>query len=378
MTGPDRRRIDRFMRRLTIVQAATAAVLLAVAANAHASGTVSREGSSLVYHGGQDVDNTFVRYANPPHDGATVPSYVFGAFTSHYFLGHTIVTAGPGCSPGPLGYVLCPAAGVDHVELLVNGGDDYLGAGAGSHMPASVAARGGPGNDSALGDEVAPSGPEELFGDAGNDTLTAFSRNVGSTMHGGDGNDRFIWEETDHGVATYADGGAGDDVFDTFNALGPDTIVGGGGADDISVWDRGQGDPDSVSCGAEGVARLRRDSNDHIGSGCRLDAFAKSKHVVKAKVSRWTRGALAGRSTLRLPGMRVPSGGIVSVKLQLYEPSASTKPRVTVRRAGRVHLTFRLSSRFRSAARRAVTFRLTINFRPSTGRERTFTFVNAL
>jgi hypothetical protein len=245
-------------------------------------------------------------------------------------------------------------------------------------MPASVTARGGPGNDSAIGDELALSGSEELFGDAGDDTLSAFSRNIGSTMHGGDGDDRFIWEQTDYGVATYADGGPGDDTFDTFNALGPDTIVGGGGADDISVWDKGSGDPDSVTCGAEGVARLRRDSNDHVGSGCRLDAFAKSKRVVRSKVSRWTRATLMGSSALRVPGLRVPSGGVAIAKLQLEEPRGLSRHRLTVRRPGSVRLTLRLSPRFRAAARRAVDFRLTIDFRPHTGVQRTILVAKAL
>lgn len=75
-----------------------------------------------------------------------------------------------------------------------------------------------------MGDENAPSGDEQLFGDAGDDALTAFSRNVPAHMEGGSGNDSFFWETTDRGIPTVADGGPGDDVFTADNAHGPDTI----------------------------------------------------------------------------------------------------------------------------------------------------------
>jgi hypothetical protein len=54
---------------------------------------------------------------------------------------------------GPGGEVaaMCPATGIDHIEVLMNGGDDFVTAGGGTGLPASISAHGGAGNDGVMG-----------------------------------------------------------------------------------------------------------------------------------------------------------------------------------------------------------------------------------
>ena len=356
-------------------------LVLGIAPAAQAAGVASRGGSGLVFRGGDGPDSLFVRYSVPPNDGVTEPSFVFLGGRSRYTAGRdTSVTAGPGCAALPFAdEVACPAAGVEQVDLQLGGGDDSASAGSGTALRVPVTVRGRSGNDSIMADEIAPSGPAELYGEDGNDMLTAFSRDIAAAMFGGPGNDRFIWEQTARGVPTSADGGPGDDVFDTRQALGPDTIVGGGGADQISVLDNRRGDPDSVSCGLEGVAQLAHDPDDHIAPGCRLDAFRTSMRLVKRRVKSWRRATVSA-ARIDLRGLRVPRAGAIVAIIQVSGPAgyATTKRRVHLGKAGPVALRLRPGSRFRSVARTAGGMRLLVRYRPPGGLPRETGFYHGL
>jgi Ca2+-binding RTX toxin-like protein len=286
-------------------------VVLALAffpGSAIAAGTVSRVGSTLVFQGSDGQDSLAVEFAMPP-SWATEPSYVFRGLPK--IKGDDSTTAGDGCQsvstggPQPEVDAVCPAAGIEHIDVFMNAGDDFVTAGGYSAMPASISAHGGPGNDSVMGDEKAPSGNQQLFGDTGNDLLHSFSRSVPAHMDGGSGNDSFSWEDTDRGVATFANGGPGDDVFTAYAARGPDTIVTGSGTDYVSVHNR-SGDPDTVDCtGSDGLAALYFNPSDHIDRHCKLDVFARTVRKLKQALQR-LRPPTAGPATIHLSALRVP------------------------------------------------------------------------
>lgn len=342
------------------------------------AGTVSRDGSMLVFQGSNGPDSLVVEFWTPPTGGVSEPSYMFRGLPK--IKGHDgSQTAGVGCQRVVFGTLggevasMCPAAGIDHVEVLMNGGDDFVSAGGYTALPASIAAHGGPGNDGVIGDEKAPSGDEQLFGDAGDDSLTAFSRGVPAHMEGGSGNDSFAWETTERGVATFADGGPGDDVFTADNAHGPDTIVTGSGTDSVSVHNR-SGDPDTVDCsGSDGLAALYFNTSDHIDPHCKLDAFARTVRNLK-KALQHLGPAAAGSSTVHLTGLRVPRAGKITAKLFAYTRAhgggIAATATIAVRRSGPVTLAFRVARRGHTLLRFATAKQLQLKYTPAGGRER--------
>ncbi len=106
-------------------------------------------------------------------------------------------------------------AGASNDTLLGLEGNDSLDAlsGAGNNI-----LRGGDGND-----ELFAFTGDQLFGDAGDDTLSS-DGNGNNTLNGGDGNDRIFAAPTD-----IVDGGAGND--DIYTEKGGATVTGGSGAD---------------------------------------------------------------------------------------------------------------------------------------------------
>jgi Ca2+-binding RTX toxin-like protein len=102
---------------------------------------------------------------------------------------------------------------------------------------------GGDGNDTLSADPYLPSDASMLFGDAGDDVLTAGSANGAHTeLYGGEGNDRLIGHP-----GAILDGGRGDDRHELWGGAtgGPIGVVfaRGGGSDSISP---GAGDFDSL------------------------------------------------------------------------------------------------------------------------------------
>src|SRR3954447_13494144 len=104
-------------------------------------------------------------------------------------------------------------------------------------------------------------------------------------MVGGLGNDTFVWEGTNPGTATFADGGPGDDEFSSENAKGPDTIVTGSGWDSVKVHNK-SGDPETATCGPDGLAAIYFNPSDHIDKNCGLNAFAASLPVLTKALRR--------------------------------------------------------------------------------------------
>jgi hypothetical protein len=106
-------------------------------------------------------------------------------------------------------------SGKSNDTLLGLAGNDYLDAlpGAGSNI-----LKGGDGND-----ELYALINDQLFGEAGNDTLSS-DGNGQNTLDGGDGDDTLFADQKD-----FAIGGAGNDVI--YGGLGGNTITGGKGND---------------------------------------------------------------------------------------------------------------------------------------------------
>jgi hypothetical protein len=172
---------------------ATALVLFA--APAHAAGTLSKSGATLVLQldGADDV----------VHMGSSGPIVV---------VQDASVTSVAPCVASPAG-AACSTSGITAITVDGAGGNDLLSA-----QPALS-----PVGQSALGPI---SLPVTMTGDAGNDTLIggAFADN----LSGGDGNDALFGSA---GVDTL-NGDAGDDYLE--GDAGPDHLIGGDGTDTAS------------------------------------------------------------------------------------------------------------------------------------------------
>lgn len=377
--------------RRTIIHLVCLASLLAAPSAAHAAATVSVQGSTIVIAGSDGPDSAFVSFARAGENLRVADTYIVGP--GNQSGTDPAATAGAGCTtpevrtsgdltvpplPGAPGSgAFCLAQGIDHIEVTMGAGDDTLIVGGGHSMPASTTVRGGPGNDSLLADAKALSGATELYGDDGDDSLTAFSHSLPVAMFGGPGNDRFTWEGTARGVATTADGGAGADTFEARNALGPDTITGGGGNDSIDVFDNGRGDPDTVTCGAEALSRLHRDPSDHVDAACQGDSFGPSKARLKAALSRLTRASLLRARTLHLVGLAIPAPGKVTATLAGSggrRGGTLGEVRRSITAGGPVDLTFRVNRSWLRSLRKSerVTLRLVVNYTPVAGVARSF------
>jgi hypothetical protein len=343
--------------------------VVALPAPALAAGTASLEGTTLVFRGTAGSDGAFARfYAAGSY--ASEDSYVFQGATSMKTYMRNLdvaVTAGDGCRQQQRDVVVCPASGVDHIEVDMGAGPDFFGAGGGDPLPASISVHGGPGKDSIFGDTKPPAGEQRLYGDGGDDSLTAFSRTLPIWMAGGAGNDNFTWEQTERGVATFADGGPGDDRFEAANIAGADTIVTGGGADWVNVHNDRTGDPDTVICGKDGLAQLLANPSDHT-AGCKLDAFARTVRTLKPAIRRLERTAIG--SSIRIKGLAVPRAGRIEAKLTANGYIAATA-RVTARHAGVVQLVLHVTAHGRSLLRaRPLSLELALDYTPPGGRPR--------
>ena len=379
---PERSRLARRTSRPFVVAALVAVVLVAVPSLAGASAVVSRDGEIITAQGSAAGDSVAFRYYVPGEDGpgslpiVNEPAYLFYGAPS--FLDRDANMApGPGCSHPQYDYpqngqpylVACPAAGVTQIGIALGDGSDFSNLGWGRAMPAvTVVARGGTGDDQIISD-ARSTAEHHLFGDEGDDALSAFSLEVRAHMDGGAGNDRFGWEGTARGTPTSADGGPGDDTFRAREARGAETINGGDGIDDIDVHDNGAGDADTVTCG-QGLDALTADSSDTVSGDCepaptreKVDTTVR-RDTSKAKtVLRRARLRTLLRNRLALP-LSGPWLGTYSAELTAhraqgskvlasvaFKPIAKASRRVT--EPGRFRLRLRLTKSGRALARRS-------------------------
>ena len=259
-------------------------VLLVLPAAAHAGGTASVQGDTLVITGTPGVD----MIATEIYPDGSISAEQIGLDPS---LGPQ--TAGPGCERksfyrGDAEKIFCNAAGVTRIAVDLGAGDDRFvkltrvtqtatvdmgqgddwaddygkgggvfrlgdgddrgGAGGGS----TASFEGGDGNDSLMCEDRDPDqsrGVRVLDGGAGRDELCG--GRVGDTLEGGAGDDEIKGADG----ADRIDGGSGDDELEGEDGAdritggrGEDEIDGGSGSDDIRARDR---EADDVSCGSK-------------------------------------------------------------------------------------------------------------------------------
>jgi Ca2+-binding RTX toxin-like protein len=226
---------------MTRLALAALALLLLVPASAHAGGTVSVQGDTLVFSGTPDDDAAVIYFlagsgelgAQPRTGGGTGPT-----------------AAGPGCrtegAPGSGGQtrVVCAAAGVTKVAVDTGAGDDFVTITLDEDRWAPSVEM-GDGKDRF----TSTSGGGRVDLGAGDDRIVAGSADT--RVDGGAGDDLISLQGGDDVI----DGGAGDDEI--LAAGGDDRITGGrgeddidagSGKDDIRVRDR---ERDDVSCGSK-------------------------------------------------------------------------------------------------------------------------------
>jgi hypothetical protein len=256
---------------------------------AHAGGTVSVNGDTLVVTGTPERDGVILNFrpttdefqVDPiPQNGATGPS-----------------AAGPGCraedgaASGAAGLTryICPAAGVTKVSFAVGGGDDRfasqldpdrfaLTVDMGDGDDLAFDQEGGASIELGAGDDkLEGRGPKAstVFGGAGKDDIYCDGARSGTRapgariidagpdrdrvcggagddrLDGGAGDDKMYAGDGDDVV----DGDAGDDLLEgedendrITGGRGEDEIEGGAGKDDIRVFDR---EVDDVACGSK-------------------------------------------------------------------------------------------------------------------------------
>jgi len=171
-----------------------------------------------------------------------------------------------GCDPvSGAPSVLCPAAGITRIAVLLGDGDDQLVVA----VPLPVEAFGNAGVDLILTGD----GPDQINGGPGADTVSAGggddrlieNDNEPNVLDGGAGADRIVGGDGDEQIS----GGPGDDPL-LYGYYGDDTIDGGDG--------------DDLLDGGPGAAGLATDA-DRLNGGAGLDTVTYTGHPAPVQVS---------------------------------------------------------------------------------------------
>jgi Ca2+-binding RTX toxin-like protein len=268
-------------------------LLLLLPAAAHAGGTMSVQGDTLVFTGTDADDGAVIGVLSTTGEFMTAPR-------GSTAIGPT--TAGPGCrteeQPGSGGQmrIVCPSAGVTKVSMSMGAGDDQVTAtflqgsvqrtvdmGAGDDRyddsTGGVTLALGAGDDTA---RVGGSQPVTVSAGDGADDVFCGNNAAGNfrgkrAIDGGDGNDELCGGRGNDVI----DGGAGDDKIDggkgsdTLDGEAGDDLLEGGEDSDRITGGRGEDEIDSGS-GKDDIRARDRDRDD-VGCGSGRDKVSADR-----------------------------------------------------------------------------------------------------
>jgi hypothetical protein len=316
---------------------ATACLLAALLPANGWAGTLSREGSAVVFQAGPGETNALTIIYSDLLLGGSKEIAV-----GDYSLG---VQAGPGCQHAPAAWVACSSDGVVEVRVYSADSADTVNV---NSTPVPIFIDAGEGDDYVPGagyDSQSVLRPVTAQGGPGNDRLEG-SPWTSTNFSGGEGNDILAGSLiTGVGAAALLDGGPGDDQIS--GGRGKDTVRGGDGVDRIYTKDDRQSD--EVSCGPGNDPTVIADSIDRVAADCEDPVETTLAIVPCAKRLVYTR---KGRFRLCVEKASEVVSGTITVKTL---PSVSSgKPprklasrRFSARRGRRTAVRFRLTSRAR-------------------------------